>query len=102
MSKTNVGFIPSARAKPASPLQTLSTKRNWDRMQIKGSTMQLLHQVTSLPLDPKTKGKMVKNLKEQELILLTTVDQQWRRAKATYRATVNAEFLDYPPKGEKK
>lgn len=96
-SKT-VGYIPVAGAKPPSPLQTLSSKRNWDRLQIKGSIGQLQHQVYVVPLDPKAKAKYLKMLAELSTLLLTTVDSSWRKAKSAYRKSVEAEFLDYPPK----
>jgi len=92
-----VGYIPKASAKPASPLQTLSTKRNWDRLQIIGSTKQLQHHVHNVPIDAKSKARYFKALAEMEHNLLVTIDIQWKKAKVLARKAVEAEFLDYPP-----
>lgn len=97
-SKTTVGYIPKARAKPASPLQTLSSKRNWDRLQIKGSVGQLQHHTFNLPMVSRAKSKYLKTLAELQTVLLTTVDSEWKKAKRVMRLQVEAEFLDYPPK----
>lgn len=97
---TKIGYVPNARVKAASPLQTLSSKRNWDRLQIKGSSGQLRHQVFNLPIESKVKGKYLKLLLEMENTLLETVEVQWRKGKALVRKTVEAEFLDYPPKAK--
>lgn len=98
LSKQAVGYIPKASAKPASPLQTLSSKRNWDRLQIKGSVSQLQHHAYNLPIDAKIKARFLKTLAEMQTALLTTVDVEWRKAKKVVRQQVEAEFLDYPPK----
>lgn len=95
-----IGYIPVPNARPATPLQTLSSKRNWDRLQVKGSIGQLLHHVYNLPLDSRVKSTRIKQLKELEVQLLTSIDYVWRKAKKAYRNTVMAEFLDYPPKGQ--
>ena len=92
-----IGYVPNARVKAASPLQTLSSKRNWDRLQIKGASGQLRHQVFNLPIEAKVKAKYLKTLVEMEKTLLDVVDVQWRKGKALARKSVEAEFLDYPP-----
>ena len=92
-----IGYVPNARVKAASPLQTLSSKRNWDRLQIKGASGQLRHQVFNLPIEAKVKAKYLKALLQMENTLLETVEVQWRKGKALVRKTVEAEFLDYPP-----
>ena len=95
---SKIGYVPVARTKPASPLQALGTKRNWDRLQILGSTGQLQHQVYNLPLDSRVKARYLKTLAEMKDVLLKEVDAQWRKGKALVRKTVEAEFMDYPPK----
>ena len=98
MGSKSIGYIPIARAKPASPLQTLASKRNWDRLQIIGSIKQLQHQVHNIPLEAKAKARFFKTLAEMESVLLVTLDNQWKKGKALARKAVEAEFLDYPPK----
>lgn len=100
MSNAKIGYMPVPNAKPASPMQTLSSKRNWDRLQIIGSTGQLQHQVYNLPLDNKVKGKYLKDLAKMKEDLLKEVDVQWRKGKALVRKAVEAEFMDYPPKAK--
>lgn len=97
-SKITVGYIPKAGIKAASPLQTLSSKRNWDRLQIKGSINQLQHHAYNLPIDPKAKARYLKTLAEMQTHLLATIDAEWNKAKKVFRRSVEAEFLDYPPK----
>lgn len=96
-----VAWMPRRNGK-ATILQQLSSKRNWDMLQIKGSCGQLQHQIMGSSLSSEAKAAYLSKLGEMQWDLLKALDKKWAADKEAFRKAVEAEVLDYTPNKDKK
>lgn len=84
-----------------TPLQQLASKRNWDRLQIKGSLGQLRHQLLNSAINLETKTSYTLLLSDLEEALLLSLDKRWAVEKVAFAKAVAREAFDVEIKPKK-